>query len=180
MKLHAIKGKGNSVVAVRETSCYCEICIASSSSTCETWRHETIGLIAKPILEKSSMADEVNIPRGSKSSHDTEVQSSVPAPEILETKTKIKQTDFVAAIYLNKWYIGQVINTDPDDDTFEVSFLEQKKKSFQWPHRSDIIWVDSNNIICKVSAPQTIGKSKRMLSIDYNDINRVEALFSRR
>ena len=71
MKLHTIKGKGNSIVAVRETSFDCEKCIAYSSSTCESWRNETIGLIAKPISGQSSMAktiDEVNSPRGSKSS----------------------------------------------------------------------------------------------------------------
>ena len=128
MKLHAVKGKGNSAVAVRETSCYCETCIASSS-TCESWRNETIGLSAKPVLEHSSMAETTEIvhyAKASKSSQDIKVKSPVPNLEILENETEIKQNDFVAAVYLDKWYIGQVINTDPDDNTFEISFLEQK------------------------------------------------------
>ena len=123
MKLHAVKGNGNSAVAVRETSCYCETGIASSSSTCESCRNETIGLTAKPILEELSMAettDKVNNALASKSSQDIGVQSSVLAPGILENETEIKQTDFAAAKYLNKWYIGQVSNIDPDDNTFEI------------------------------------------------------------
>ena len=38
MKLHAVKGKGNSTVVVRETTCYCQGCL--SDNNCETWREE--------------------------------------------------------------------------------------------------------------------------------------------
>ena len=41
IKLHAVAGKGNSLVSVRNTSCYCDICMLESF-TCETWRDESL------------------------------------------------------------------------------------------------------------------------------------------
>ena len=41
MKLHAVAGKGNLLVSVCNTSCYCDICM-SESFTCETWRDESL------------------------------------------------------------------------------------------------------------------------------------------
>ncbi|CAC5359819.1 unnamed protein product [Mytilus coruscus] len=41
MKLHAVAEKGNAVVAVRNTSCYCVTCL-SDEFTCENWQLERV------------------------------------------------------------------------------------------------------------------------------------------
>lgn len=183
MKLHAAKGKGNSIVAIRDTSCYCDTCV--TYDTCDTWRNVTTVSSASEepnVAGTTSQADPSTLNlHPSTVSGPTELLS--PVPEHLtshDTSQQIKVSDFVAAVYVDKWYIGQVINIDQDDNTYEITFLEQKKKSFQWPARSDIIWVEGCNIICKVSDPKAVGKKQRMLSIDVNDIKTVESLFSQR
>lgn len=167
MKIHAVKGKGNSNIAVRNTSCYCEICIVSSSSTCSTWRNETVEPRSEILSSAKSPED-----------NDTPQSEAIICDSInADTNIYIEEGDYVAAIYLRNWYIGKITDVDKEDKTVEISFLERKKKSFQWPCRPDVIWVQHSDIICKISPPVHIGKSKRMLAMDEGDLKNVEALF---
>ena len=109
MKLHAVKGKGNSTVVVRETSCYCQGCL--SDNNCETWREEkkrkAVGL-----------------------SQNTQ-----------EPLMKMSVNNYVAAVYEEKWYVGKILSIDNSDKTVEISFMERKINLYQWPRRSDKLWV---------------------------------------
>ena len=120
MKIHAAAWKGNSIVAVRSTSCYCEIC-KSASFTCDTWRHESL----KNVQQKAK-----KMPK-----------SSVPVQAVVETNDIYHVHEYIAANYMNKWYIGQMKDADSEDNTVEVSFLETKKAMFQWSVTPDVIWV---------------------------------------
>jgi hypothetical protein len=162
MKLHAVVGKGDNCVAVRNTSCYCTTCLSHESATCSTWRNET--LVSK-VTAQSSNEDE-------SSANKPGVQSITT-----EKAERYDVDDYIAALYLGRWYIGKIITVDEEDSTFEVTFLQQKKRMFQWPSRPDVIWVDYSDILCKVSTPVTSGKSKRMLLITDSDIDKVEILF---
>lgn len=157
MKIHAVVGKGDSTVSVRNTSCYCDICLPGLV-TCDTWREESLTIQQK----KSRPEPELRI------------QS-----ELLEKNDTYTIDEYVAAVYLDNWYIGQIRDIDTDDNTVEVSFLEKKKSLFQWPSRSDIIWVDNSSVLCKISPPKPSGKSKRMLVVNPIDIIKIEELFSR-
>ncbi len=160
MKVHAVVGKSNAVVSLRNTSCYCQTCLATNA-TCGTWREEsTASQRKKPApLEPASAAS----PDQAKAS-----------------ATEFSPDSFVAAVYLGHWYIGRITQVDKSDQTLEISFLEKKKSLFQWPKRADIIWVDCDDVVCEVAAPVPSGKSKRMLSLNKDDITLVERLFEQR
>ena len=102
-------------------------------------------------------------------------KSSVPAPAIVETNTRVHE--YIAANYMNKWYIGQIKDADSKDNKVEVSFLETKKAMFQWPVRPDVIWVDISGVLCKVSDHKLSGKSKHMLVMNPNDRKMIEEIF---
>ncbi|VDI81992.1 Hypothetical predicted protein [Mytilus galloprovincialis] len=107
-----------------------------------------------------------------------EGETAEVADETRETYPDVDYSiaDYVAAIYLNKWYIAQIKTIDIEDNTIEISFLEKKKAMFQWPSRSDIIWVDRKDILCKISNPQPSVKSKRMLKVNHEDAAKIEKL----
>ena len=112
MKIHAVAGKGNSIVAVRSTNCYCEIC-KLVRFTCDTWKHESL----KNVQQKAKEMPE----------------SSVPLQAVVETNDIYHVHEYITANYMTKWNIGQIKDADSEDNTVEISFLETKKTMFQWP-----------------------------------------------
>ncbi|KAH3706166.1 hypothetical protein DPMN_065547 [Dreissena polymorpha] len=157
MKVHAVKGKGNSMIAIRNTSCYCQECINPETS-CKTWMDEfTINEDTNTSIMQTQ--DERN-----SSNKNTE-------------RVNVKENDYVAAKYLDNWYVGKVLDVDGEDNTVKISFFEHKKKAFQWSYRPDIIWVDHDQILCKVTKQTPVGKSKRMLQILPTDMKLGEDMF---
>lgn len=167
MKIHSVLGKGNNSVSVRNTSCYCKICVSDDSETCGTWRDETL-------VQKSSKP--TNTDKISNIQVETVKHISVAKPNI-DPKETYHVDDYVAASYLGHWYIGKIMNCDDEDNTFEITFLQKRKRMFQWPTRPDEIWVNYEDILCKVSTPLASGKSKRMLVLRDGDFERVEQVF---
>ena len=51
--------------------------------------------------------------------------------------------------YDKNWYIGKVTDLDDDDDEVEISFMEFKKKTFQWPSIKDKLWLGRSAILSK-------------------------------
>lgn len=169
MKLHAVAGQDDSVtsIAVRNTSCYCGTCL-SETFTCNSWRIESLvqnrgqGRDNEDMLERTS----------------TNECTPGPVPNESRALAETYHTDeFVAAKYGNACYVGKVLTIDIEDDTLEISFLEQKKQMFQWPFRPDVIWVEIKDIICTIAAPEPSGKSKRMLKIKEEDLKKIQELY---
>ena len=117
MKIDAVATKENYMVAVRSII-YCEIC-KLASFTCDTWRHESL----KNVQQKTK-----KIPK-----------SSVPMPTVVETNGIYHVHKYIAANYMNNWYISQIKDADSEDNTVEISFVETKKAMFQWSVRPDMI-----------------------------------------
>ena len=106
-------------------------------------------------------------------------KSSVPVQVVVETNDIYHVHEYIAANYMNKWYIGQIKDADSEDNTAEVSFIETKKAMFQWPARHDVIWIDISSVLCKVSDPKPSGKSKHMLVMNPNNIKKIEEIFGK-
>lgn len=166
MKIHAVAGQGNSKVCVRNTSCYCGMCV-SLDSVCETWRLECLTKDKAPA--RRTLSDENH-----------QLDSSSNTQQIPELSREISYSidEYVAAHYCNQWYIGEIQDVDDDDKEIEVSFMQSKKRLFQWPTPPDIIWVKYNDVISKIAAPSASGKSRRMFSMKAGDRERVEQLFT--
>lgn len=165
MKIHAVAGLGNSTVAVRNTSCYCQICL-SESFTCQTWREESVSKSNEKVVTK--IAEITDTPPSEEivsDGRDVERQTLLCASE------KYSENDFVIAAYDNKYFVGQLTEIDDDDDSLEISFMVRKKLLFQWPNPQDIIWIEKSAVVCKIDAPIPSGRSGRMWKFNNLDIN---------
>ena len=91
-----------------------------------------------------------------------------------------KEDDFIAVIYVGAWYVGRIVEIDPDDDGFDyrVTFMQKKKALFQWPSNEDVVWRKKSHILCKTSPPIASGKSERMYRLSKEELEDIESRFS--
>ena len=75
-----------------------------------------------------------------------------------EVAIEVAVGEYVAAVYDKMPYIGKVI--DLDEDSVHVDFMEPCVKenslsqTFQWPSRTDDVWVERSGILGVISAPE--------------------------
>ena len=71
--------------------------------------------------------------------------------------------DFVIANYEGDYFVGKILDHDPVDGDFQISFMSTTLVcKLKWPSRSDIIWVDRGNILRQVKEPIGSRKNKRL------------------
>lgn len=177
MKIHAVVGEGESNIKVQEVSCYCRVCL--TGSTCDDWANESTK-VQKSIdrVESSGNPDNVNRESATnKVSDDIRIDSEHDNTDRENSGVEMLYAigEHVAAIYDDRWYIGEIVDKDGED--YEVNFMETKKQFFQWPKNQDIVWRKPAEILTKIDAPQAIGKSKRMMRITETDRDRITSLF---
>jgi hypothetical protein len=110
-KLHVVAGIGKSEVFVRETSCYCNVYF--EGGICDGWRKEGLGKVAgvnpgndPGVTEDPSVIREN---RGVIENNDVQI--------------RVEKDQYVIATYLQRCYVGKVLNVDPDDGEIEISFM---------------------------------------------------------
>lgn len=155
MSLHAVRTDGYGKMYVRQTSCYCVVC--RRGNVCNGW---TVHNLFVGVMEAEASGVVEELPVGT---------------DVIQSKQEvdIAENDYVAAIYQRKWYIGKVFSSDESDRTVEISFMVQSKEFFKWPERSDVIWLDVNDVLCIIDAPTATGKSSRMFKM--NEASKQEA-----
>jgi hypothetical protein len=170
-KLHSVVGLGQSGIAINDTSCYCEECIAGG--LCDSWTKAHMEVMKKPDMEETGMnATHIEEPRtmeAHEALHEKNMETSEP-------DCAYQNGDYVAAVYDAKWYIGKIVD-DEDDDQYEITFMEQRKQLYQWPKKEDVIWVDTSSVLCKITEPQPTAKRGRMFRILPHDAANIEQIF---
>ena len=155
-KLHVVSGIGKSEVFVRETSCYCNICL--EGGICDGWRKEGLGKVAG-----------VNPGNDPGVTEDPSVIEDRGVIENNDVQIRVEKDQYVIATYLQRCYVGKVLNVDPDDGEIEISFMENKKNKVQWPMHGDVLWIPSKDILSIVAKPFLSGRSGRMLQLRMED-----------
>lgn len=156
-KLHAVAPAGNGSVYVRDTSCYCGICLGGT--VCDGWRKEN--------LQKEN---EIIINQNEPDDTSVSDKNETIANEI----TPLQEGQYVAAKYNNRIYVGKITDIDYDDHEFEISFMESKKDKYQWPKHEDVLWIPANDILFSVSEPTATGRSGRMFELQQIDKERLD------
>ncbi len=93
---------------------------------------------------------------------------------------------WVASVYDEMWYIGRIEDrriTDDGEEELQIQFMESthsNPKKFKWPRRKDVMWVDPEDIISRVSEPTSEGSSSRKIyfRIPQIEVDKVEEAFS--
>lgn len=107
--------------------------------------------------------------------------SSAPTSTIFPVATYAKRLGFsdisgyVVAVYGGKWYLSYVLAKNEDVNKIKVTFLypQGPSPSFSYPTRSDILWIPSSNVVCKVNPITPTG---RTYSLQGNEVRKVEEI----
>lgn len=167
-KVHAVIGKGNSIVAWNEVSCHCDQCFLGDNPNFDHgWKVQS--------LNNRTNNLKINTGEDDKLAEEADKVMEQP-PTTNERKIDLIEGEYVAAKYDRTWYIAKILQID-DSDEVEVTFMERKKQLFQWPAREDILWIPVTDVICKVTEPVYTGKSKRMLKLLPEDKEKILNLF---
>ena len=179
MKLHAIRTSTDEhKVMTKETSCYCAVCLAGEY--CELWIKQTFDYTLETHMDSiqndDGCTDKPQQKMDSQERNDTTTSQGI---QNTEEKMKPKKGCFVAAVYDQKWYIGQVVDIEKDEDEVEVNFMTHAKNLYRWPQQHDRIWIDIENILCEISPPVPSGKSKRLFKIPVEDKEHIDGLYTK-
>ena len=175
LKLHTVVGIGDQKLLVRNLSCYCDSCwihkeMHPTSSMCNGWATRT--LVTRSTVNtgnnSANTANDNSVDRekndSAKNERDHTLQHS---PNKNPNSDVLYQTnDWVAAVYDDSWYIGQVIESDDRD--VHINFMvagsgKMKENTFKWPLTEDKIWVGRDKVLCHIEEPTCL--SKRLFGI---------------
>ena len=86
---------------------------------------------------------------------------------------------YVAAVYDQKWYVGNVMERDDEKHDLLVNFMREmaSRGSFQWPRKKDSCWVPTAHILCTLPAPTTA--SGRHYHFEKKVMDDTDALFQK-
>ena len=173
MKVHSVIPVSKGIIAVRDTSCFCEMCFNGGNFQphCEGW--------TKHSLDSELLEDH----------EDGQEALTAPAESgVLDegNKLSIEPGNYITALYDDGWYLGKVKQFDPDENDYEVSFMKSVHRNDAYSFkpaenkREETIWVPQQDILCIVSAPQPHGRSGRTYKLQDADLEKVLALFNSR
>ncbi len=84
---------------------------------------------------------------------------------------------YVAATYDGQWYTGKIIEYDPEDTEYNISFMSPGNnkhcQTFRWPVKVDRIWAPASSILCPVSEPVPHGKTRKVFKPAQIDIDTI-------
>lgn len=91
------------------------------------------------------------------------------------------QTDsHVAVVYDALWYIGSILDYNPEDNTYPISFTakgnNQSGVTLKCPEK-EVCWRSHCDILYAVDAPVLYGKTRRLYKLTTEDLERVQNLF---
>ena len=85
---------------------------------------------------------------------------------------------YVAAVYDQKWYAGNIVQCDKEKEDVLVNFMradDTTGSNFQWPRKKDECWVPTEHILCILPVPATA--TRRHYRFDDDILAETEALF---
>ena len=148
MKLHAVVGVSKSSLLIQVISCYCEDCLNENYFT--SWVKTTFEARSKDNVSISMEVEAIEHAY-KEDEHLGESSVSGEGNEIVDTETEARETDpdkfvtpskeanstsfglgeFVACIYNEEWYIGEIVDIDEDEQDVEITFMEKSKELYR-------------------------------------------------
>ena len=186
LKLHSVVGLSQSSILTNINSCYCDHCLQGNH--CDQWQH--VGLEFRQEKKKTRDMQETETSADVPPEEQQDQEEEQRQPEQDKTSDvnnensnanvrfeDLTQGKFVACVYCNDWYVGQIEDSDEGEREIQVNFMERTKTLYRWPSRRDMIWVLYKDVLCEISEPQPTAKSKRNFSVKENDVQLIKDLF---
>ncbi|KAL3859782.1 hypothetical protein ACJMK2_009976 [Sinanodonta woodiana] len=158
MQVHAVIPLGEGSIAVRNTSCFCDTCFVDGQPgpACDGW---TVHQMSDTNIVQNSEAEQTT-------GHDESEQQATKLMECnkINTDELYQVNTCVAAIFESRWYVGQVLEYDKDDQEYNINFM---------------IWIPSSDVLCSLDEPIKQGKTRHMFKFSGRDLEKVRNLFDR-
>jgi hypothetical protein len=87
---------------------------------------------------------------------------------------------YLACVYDNEWYLGNIIERNDDENDYFVNFMKKKgNNKFSWPieEKPDQCWVPFSHVLMDVEVPIMTGRSGRDYKISDDEFTKIENLF---
>ena len=82
--------------------------------------------------------------------------------------------DWIAAVYDDKWYVGEVLEVDKTDGDANVSFMHSSSKNvamLKKPNQPDELWVMFGSILAIFEPPCPHGKTRRQFKLNSDTVD---------
>ncbi|KAL3880396.1 hypothetical protein ACJMK2_032640 [Sinanodonta woodiana] len=151
IQVHAVIPLGEGIIAVRNTSCFCDKCFVDGQPVpaCDGWTVHQMS--------------ETNIVQNSEAEQTTGHQESE------QQATKLMECNKINTDELYQ------VNTYE----YNINFMVAGKNSFKWPAKPDKIWIPSSDVLCSLDKPIKQGKTRNMFKFSGRDLEKVRNLFNR-
>ena len=106
----------------------------------------------------------------------TEVVKEVEVPSVNDV-----QGCFAVVLYYEIRYVGKVLEVDAEDDTLDISFMENCVKmegKFRWPKPEDKLCIHKSDVL-KCIEPIAMAKTRRMFSVNEDVISFMQNFHSK-
>ena len=84
---------------------------------------------------------------------------------------------YVACIYDNCWYIGNIVELSDINSDVLVSFMKRRDTKLSWPHREDKCWIPLQHIICVVDVPQPESQAAQQYQLAIKNYETIKTLY---
>ena len=178
MKLHSVVAHQGTIVS-RDVSCFDTCCWQDGvfQPTCPGWvTHVHLVPREEPPQNNHGTTTEpqeeaAQVPPPSSTPPEEPVQAEDQQLDETELEPDWNVGDFVAAKYNGKTFAGKI--TEVEDGEYHITFMEAIPRNhhhFRWPVREDILWVQPQDIVRKISPPTAKGRSMRSFLLGEGDM----------
>ena len=87
---------------------------------------------------------------------------------------------YIACIYDDNWYVGNIIECSEEHSDILVSFMNRNENNIlSWPTgpRKDECWVPIQHVLCLINAPSAQSHRVRNYIINFDDLNKIKSLY---
>jgi len=107
----------------------------------------------------------------------------------VEPEVMYRPEDFVAAVYQDKWYIGQVLDkageAEAEGDAYVIlNFMEQRRENncFRWPEKRDVLNTLKDDVLFILSQPPLMStntsSTRSTCMLAWKDFDKAKAQFA--
>lgn len=186
MKIHAVVPIDSRTIATRQLSCNCNSCLSDVTNT------ECTGWVVKPIVKdnkslttasKAAVGNHRPVVKPTDNSSKATATDIIPEPrgsQLGHGTSSIHSGEWIAAVYDDAWFVGQVTDTDSDD--LQVNFLVKSGKygsAYKFPMTRDEIWINRQDILTVVKTLTSVGKTRRCYKLDSAEMEMIEEKFQK-
>lgn len=92
----------------------------------------------------------------------------------LVQKDCLQPGSYVACIYDNKWYVGNIVERNETEQDLLIKFMRRSDdRTLSWPTRTDECYIPVLDIICSIDVPVVMGASARLYQLSQKDYNKI-------